>query len=348
MSSLYRNALLLKVQNWEYWPWQLFYIPIFFYFIWLVIKSRSLFFFFNSNPGIESGGLLIESKKKILDLLPAHLIPKTEYFEYPSSLDEVIESMKTKLIRFPLIVKPNYGERGWKVEKIEDVNELKVYLKNLRIDFLIQEFIDYPIELGVFYYRMPGEYNGKISSIVIKELLFVIGDGRSSVRELILENSRAFIHFNEIKKRHPDLMNLIPLNGEKIELVPIGNHSRGTTFLDGCHLISPELTSVFNKISLETRGFNYGRFDVRCKSIEELNKGRNFKILELNGAKSEPAHIYQPGFSIRSAYKTIFFHWNILYQISIANKNLGIAFPSYKEGMKTWRKYKFYKRLRRN
>lgn len=338
----------MKAHNWEYWPWQLFYIPIFFYYVWLVIKSRSLFFFFNSNPGIESGGLLVESKKKILDLLPAPLIPKTAYFEYPASFDEVIESMNTKSICFPCIIKPDYGERGWKVEKIEDTNELKGYLKNLRMDFLIQEFIDYPLELGVFYFRMPEEANGKISSIVIKELLFVVGNGKSSVKELILENPRAALHFNEIEKRHPDLMNLIPLKGEKIELVPIGNHSRGTTFLDGCHLINPELNRVFNNISLKIKGFNYGRFDIRCKNIDDLKMNKNFKILELNGAKSEPAHIYQPGYSLVSAYRTIFYHWNILYQISIANKKLGIAFPSYKEGMKSWKKYKFYKRLRRN
>jgi hypothetical protein len=30
-------------------------------------------------------------------------------------------------------------------------------------EYVIQEFIDYPLEFGILYYRMPGEENGHIT-----------------------------------------------------------------------------------------------------------------------------------------------------------------------------------------
>lgn len=341
-----KNILLIKILNWEYWPWRIFYIPIIFYYLWLSLKSRSLFFFFNVNPGIESGGMLIESKKNILDLLPNNLIPKTLLFIHPISKEDVIEGMFSNTMHFPIIIKPDYGERGWRVEKIEDSNELGNYVKTNRTNILVQEFIDYPIELGVFYIRYPDKDHGQITSVVKKELLFVTGDGNNNIEELIKRNSRALVYFKNIKKRHPDLMNYIPNNGEKIELISIANHCRGATFVDGNYLINPFLMNVIDQISKDIKGFYYGRFDIRCSSIEDLNEGKNFKILELNGAKSEPAHIYQPGFSIKQAYKVMIYHWNAMFNIARINTKRGILLPSFNEGWAVWKKYRYYKKIR--
>jgi hypothetical protein len=332
--------------NWEYWPWQIFYIPVFFYFLWLAVKSRSLFFFFNANPGIESGGMLIESKKKILDLLPENLIPKTLFFNHPVSKDEVINALGTHSIRFPIIIKPDFGERGKRVEKIEDSVELANYLNINRLNVIIQEFINYPIELGIFYIRHPDKDNGTITSIVKKKLLVIVGDGKSNVKDLIKQNPRALLQLKDLEKRHPDLMNLIPGKNETIELVSIANHCRGTTFINGNELISESLLKVIDDIGKNIDGFYYGRFDIRCNSIEDLNDGKNFKILELNGAKSEPAHIYHPGFYLNQAYKIVFEHWNEIYTIAQINKKLGISYPSFQEGLAAWKKYRHYSKLR--
>ena len=141
------------------------------YYLWLSLKSRSLFFFFNANPGIESGGMLIESKKKILDLIPDNLVPKTILFEHPVSKNEILEGMFSCSMHFPIIIKPDYGERGWKVEKIEDSNELNDYVKTNRVNVLVQEFINYPIELGIFYIRYPDKDIGQITSITSSTML---------------------------------------------------------------------------------------------------------------------------------------------------------------------------------
>lgn len=345
--SIFKNSrFITKCLNWEYWPWQLFYIPVFFYFLWLAIKSRSLFFFFNANPGIESGGMLIESKKKILDLLPEDLIPQTIFFNHPVSKDEVINAMGSHSLRFPIIIKPDYGERGKGVEKIEDSVELVNYLNINRLNVIIQEFIDYPIELGIFYIRHPDRDSGIITSIVKKKLLFIVGDGKSRVKDLIKQNPRAFIQLKDLKKRHPDLMNFIPGKNERIELVAIANHCRGTTFINGNDLINNSLLNVIDNIGKNIEGFFYGRFDIRCKSIEDLNEGKNFKILELNGAKSEPAHIYHPGFSLNQAYKVIYQHWSEVYKIAQINKKMGISYPSFRVGWAAWRKYRHYSKLK--
>jgi len=346
LSFLNKNTFLFKLLNWEYWPWEVIYIPIILYYLWLSLKSRTLFFFFNVNPGIEGGGLLIESKKKILDLLPDKLIPKSLYFEHPVSQDEVLEGMSLHSIHFPVIIKPDYGERGWMVEKIEDSYELDKYLKINRLNIIVQEFISYPIELGIFYVRHPDEDQGHITSIVKKKLLYVTGDGIANVRDLIKRNPRARIQLKRIEIRHPDLLNYIPDSGEKIELVPIANHARGAIFIDGNDLINPQLSHVVDNIGKNIKGFYYGRFDIRCKNIEDLNKGINFRILELNGAKSEPAHIYQPGYSLGKAYKVMLYHWKEMYYIARINLKNGIPFPSFSEGWAVWKKYRYYSRMR--
>jgi hypothetical protein len=59
--------------------------------------------------------------------------------------------------------------------------------------------------------------------------------------------------------------------------------------------------------------------DVRYNTWEELKQGRNFSIIELNGAGSEPTHIYDPKHTVFYAWKEIIKHWNILYKISKGN-----------------------------
>ncbi|MFC2126680.1 hypothetical protein ACFLU5_17980 [Bacteroidota bacterium] len=333
MSFSLRGTFWYKLIHWEFWPWQLIYLPVICYYAYLSVKARSPYFFWLSNPGFEGGGLLIESKWDIFKKIPSE-------FEHPVSPAEVLEEMVKKNLHFPVILKPEYGERGWMVEKIEDSHELERYVQRIRTNFLLQEYVDLPYELGVFYYRYPEENKGTISSIVTKELLCVIGDGNKNVRKLVEENPRARLQIDHLEKRHKSLLNLVPGKGEKLELVSIGNHSRGTTFLDGSYLINEELITVFDILAKRIDGFYYGRFDIRYQSIDELHNSQGFVILELNGAKSEPAHIYQPGFPLIKAYKVIFRHWGVLYKISRINHKSGMPYPPWAKGWALWQKYR--------
>lgn len=334
---IWRSNFLIRFRNWEYWPFLIVYWPVFIYWIWLSLRARSLLYFTASNPGIENGGMLGESKIKILKEIDDTLIPKTIFIEYKRSIKEVIKLVNESLQNYPIICKPDVGERGWLVEKIKSEQELKSYHQAISTDYIIQEFLTEPIEMGVFYYRYPGQKEGIVSSIVIKDMLTLTGDGKSNIKELILANDRSKLQWHTLQARYKDQLNDILESGSKMELVAIGNHSRGTKFLSGNHLINEKLNHAFDKISKQIRGFYFGRFDIKVQSIDDLYRG-NIKIMELNGAGSEPAHIYHPGSSLLAAYRVIFHHWKVLFDISIANHKLGVPYLSFKEGLATYRK----------
>ena len=309
----------------------IFYTPVYMYWFYLGFRARSIFFFTASNPSIKNGGMIAASKKSILDLIPTEYLPKTLLLESPINAIQVEDAMQGLGLEYPVIFKPDLGERGWKVEKVSNAEEASRYLESFDGDLQVQEYVDLPFEAGVFYYRLPGEEKGTVSSIVVKELLHVIGDGNSTLEQLILKKPRARIQYEKLKAIWHNELDNIPSNGDRVELQPIGNHNRGTAFLNGNHLISDQLIKSFDAISKQIDGFYYGRYDVRCKDAEALKNG-DVMIMELNGAASEPAHIYQSGYPILKAYQSLFHHWKVLYRISVANHKKGIPYTSFKQG----------------
>jgi len=288
--------------------------------------------------------MLGESKIKILDKIKAELKPKTLFIADRTPGDKVLKHIGNNALNYPLIFKPDVGERGTNVEKINNSEEAIDYVDKAEFDFLIQEYLDNPIELGVFYYRYPNRVSGRVSSIVIKEMLNVEGDGKSTLRELILQKPRAKLQLDSLEISHQALMNNVISDGEKLVLEPIGNHCRGTAFLNGNHLINRALVKTFDKIALDIEGFYFGRFDLKCNSIEDLYQGK-VKIMELNGAGSEPAHIYHPGTPISKAYASLFQHMRTLLKISVMNKNLGVNYMSIKDGLYVLKQMAILKKL---
>lgn len=329
------KRLWLDFIRWEYWPFHLLYAPILPYWIWLILKTRSLFFFTAANPGIEFGGMLGESKEKILRSIDPRYLPTTVKLHCHATAEDVLHAMNEAGLSFPVILKPDIGERGWSVEKISDARELEAYLSVSRPALLLQAFVDLPIELGVFYYRKPSMHKGRITSIVQKRLLAVEGDGVHTIHELMNADDRARRYTQPIALRLGRDMHRVPHHGERVELMPIGNHSRGTAFLNVNHEIDAALEAVFDEVARSIDGFHFGRFDLRCASFEELRAGSNFNILELNGAGAEPAHIYHPGSSLLSAYKDIVFHLNLLADIAVENMKMGTTPMTVFEGWRT-------------
>ncbi len=346
LSKIWRSNFSIKLRSWEYWPFNLVYLPIYFYWFWLSIKAKSFLFFSSSNPGIENGGMLGESKIKIFDNIASDLKPVTIFCTLEEGYDQVRSKIFQEGLQYPIIAKPDIGERGWQVEKINNDDELRNYISQIPVNFLIQEYLDLPIEMGVFYYRYPNEDLGRVSSIVIKEMLSVTGDGRSTLKELILNYDRAKLQWDVLKEKYSSSLNDVLENGEERELVSIGNHSRGTKFLNGNHLINEILNETFDKISQDIPGFFFGRYDIRVASEESLYEGK-LKIMELNGAGSEPAHIYHPGFSLFEAYKVLFHHWRVLYEISRDNNKLGVRYATLKEGLIEYKKIKALDKLKK-
>ncbi len=334
-----KSNFVIKLRSWEYWPFAIVHAPSFIYWLLLSLKERSLFFFSACNPGILMGGMLGESKFDVHKRVPQEVNLKTALIQLPSSPDKVIQCIRDNGFQFPLIFKPDFGERGWMVRRINNQKEVEDYLKEIRIDFLIQELVDLPLEFGVFYVRYPREESGKVISIVGKEMLFVEGDGKKTLQRLILEKDRAKLQWEilRVTYRHR-LEDVLPIR-EKLELVSIGNHVLGTKFLNANHLITEKLSASFDRISKHVDGFYFGRYDVRVASIEDLENGK-VKVVELNGCGAEPSHIYQPGFSLWKALNVLFQHWNYIYRISTQNHALGVPYLSFEEGRLIYRKFK--------
>lgn len=340
------KAWYIKLFNWEYWPFNVVYGPVYFYWLWLMIKSRSVFFFNTSNPLIKNGGFLQESKKEIYDLIPQQYYPATLFFIAGSNMQLVSDEMRRTDMNFPVIAKPDIGMRGMLVQKIQSTEELENYISNSKVDFLIQDFVEYENEIGLFYYRYPGEAKGNISGIVGKEFLTVVGDGILSIEELLMKDQRFILQLPVLKETHTDLLKLKLGKDEKYLLVPYGNHCRGSKFIDISNLIDDELESAIDAVCRKIPEFYFGRMDIRYNTWEELKQGKNFSIIELNGAGSEPTHIYDPKHSIFFAWKEIIRHWNILYKISCLNhKRKKMPYMNFANGVKMLQENAAYVKL---
>lgn len=334
----YFKRLYIKITHWEYWPFHVLYFPIYFYWFWLILKARAVFFFNTANPSIENGGFLMESKKKIYDLLPTRFYPPTLLFDPGVSQEDVLAEIKRSGIHFPCIAKPDIGMRGMQVKLINHEVELAAYLQRSKVPFLIQSYINYAEEVGIFYCKIPGEELGTITGIVGKEFVTIIGDGKSNIRALLIKNNRYLLQLPVLEKTEPVLLNKILETGEKYTIVPYGNHARGSRFVDWSDRIDDKLQETFHKICLAIPEFYYGRIDIRFDTWESFKEGKDFAIIEVNGAGSDPTHIYDPSHSIFFAWKEITRHLDLLYKISTLNKKQkALRFMRFTEGLKMMR-----------
>jgi hypothetical protein len=336
----------IKLFNWEYWSFNVVYAPIYFYWFWLGLKARSLFFFNASNPSIKYGGFLMESKKMIYDLMPHWSYPRTLIFGKRSQAAEMMDRIGEKGLSFPLIAKPDIGQRGIGVKLMRTEDELASYAAESKVDFLVQEFVPYEKEVGIFYYRLPGEQRGHISGVVGKEFLAVVGDGKSTIEALLSQEDRYFLQLPVLRASYGQGLQQVLPAGTCKTLVPYGNHSRGAKFVDLTHLVDDQLIGTIDRLCREIPGFYYGRLDIKYKDWNDLSAGRNFSVIELNGAGSEPTHIYDPVHSIFFAWREIIRHWRILYRISTMNAAArGIPLMRTRDGLKLLKENTEYLKL---
>lgn len=321
---------LSKWFHFEFWPFWIFYLPVFGYGVYLALKANSFAYFTATNPSMKYGGAFGFDKLKVLDLIDKKYTPKSFLSKNGEAANAILEKMKKHEFDFPIVCKPNIGERGIGVEKIDNRSDLYSFLQTQKDDLLIQEFIDYPIELGVFYHRFPISLKDGITSVVRKEFLRITGNGKSKFGDLVKENVRANNRITYLKKKYKTKWNQVIPSGITYKLEPIGNHNRGTKFIDGTDLINDELVSVFREIAKPLKGYYYGRFDLKVNSLADLYQGKNIKIIELNGTNSEPAHIYDPDYSLFKAYKEVIKHMRLVFDISEENRKLGVKPEKFK------------------
>lgn len=301
---------------WEFWPYTWVYPLVFFRYVFYVIRFGRLDWLSAVNPAIEYGGLFGYRKSDVLRLLPTEFVPEYEVVERalkPVEAGGVLERLGRS---FPLVLKPEVGERGIGVRLLRDEAEAVAALGAIERPHILQKYCDFPFEYGVFVVRYPGEDRFRVVSVCDKQFMEVVGDGVRTVRVLLEAHPR----FCRYLDRVDDLiLNLLPAHGEVVRCQPIGNHNRGTIFLDARERIDARLVERMQSLSASIQGFHFGRFDLKAASWEALLEGRDFCIIELNGAASEPTHIYSPGFSFWEAQKTLLNYWSLLARIARHN-----------------------------
>ncbi|MCL7488492.1 MAG: VTT domain-containing protein [Desulfobulbaceae bacterium] len=324
-----------QVSFFEFWPPALFYFPVALYCLFLALRHRSIMLPTAANPGIYSGGMIMESKSAILSLVDQahqHYVAPWLLFSMPQNEAGLAQTVKPALdalgetgLSFPLVAKPDTGQRGAGVQPIHDEKQLASYLHFYQpeSEIILQKLVDYQHEAGVFYYRRPEEEAGRIFSITLKRFPEVIGDGESRLRELILADARARKIRKVYFKRHKANLDRILKKGERYRLVFAGNHCQGAIFKDGSHLATPELLRTINAIAVNMPGFYFGRFDLRFKSMQTFREGRELQIIEINGASAEATHIWDGRTSLLQAYQTLFAQFAILFEIGAANRKNG-------------------------
>lgn len=262
------------------------------------------------------GGAFLSSKNASLQKLPEKWIPKTVSANPNEDFFNLECKIENEGITYPFIVKPDMGERGKGVEIIRQSYELKAYLLQYSQEsILIQEYIDYPIELGIlFYWDLHG--NPKISSIGKKSFCSVIGNGKDSLKTIIKNNPRLVNRISVLREKFKLEWETIIPKGKKLLIEPIGNHNRGTVFRDGRAHFSDELLQWVANCAKHIPDFDYGRFDIKIQNWDAFKTDKGIKIMEINGVNSEPIHIYDPSYSIWNAYRDIFHQMHVIFQLS--------------------------------
>lgn len=279
------------------------YIPQVLIWLFFSIRARSFTFFSAVNPEINLGGLFNYSKWGILKYLPEEYLPKTILVNLPEE-NTVVSKEIDKIINYPIVIKPDLGERGRGVAIIKNQIALKNSLELLPPGkYLIQEYIDYENEIGVMYVKLPGTKKGTITSLAFKTM----GTDK------------------------------------------IGNMTHGAKIFNACSLISEDLTNRIEFLSSFIPKFYFGRFDIKVKNIISSADNWELKIIEINGANSQPLHMYDPNIKFPQEIKITFKNWLMLFRISRINHSNGFQYTSIIEVLKEFltfiRRNRRYKKM---
>ena len=338
------------VSFFEFWPAWLFYIPVWLWIVVLMIRYRSIRLPMLANPDFPAGGLVGEEKSSLFERLgvseqkslPEWILVTRDRSDAYVQLPLVECRMRAAGLTYPVVAKPDIGCRGAGVRPIRDRADLTRYLANYPVGekIIVQRMVDVEGEAGVFYVREPGARRGQIISLTLKYFPHVVGDGQSTLRELILADPRAGRIPHLYFKRFEDALETVLPTGMTQRLVFSGSHSKGAIFRNGNPWITEEMHQRFDEIADQISEFHFGRFDVRFADFEAFRLGRDFAIIEYNGAGAEATHIWDSRTRLLEAWRTLFMQFSILFRFGAANYQRGFRPESFRRFFERWRREK--------
>ena len=334
------------VSPFEFWPDWAMYTPVVLLWLALGVRYRNFTMPTAANPGIASGGLCGESKSEIFALAGPRartLIPA--WTTLTASGDAGADAARAEVaasragLRFPLVAKPDIGCNGTGVRLIAAAEDLPRGLAGYPMGavLVLQDLVPWEGEAGLFYVRRPGEARGRLTSVTLKEAPYVVGDGRSSLEELVLADPRAGRVPELYLPRLQGRLGEVPNQGERVRLVFSGNHCKGSIFRDGQDAITPALEAAVDGFAQDLRDFHFGRIDVRYESLAALRRGEGFRVIEVNGIGSEATHIWDPECSLREAYAAQFRHYAEAFRIGSAMRARGHRSTRPLDLLRLWR-----------
>lgn len=287
----------------EFWHPRLFEIP---YYLHLaagcLLRALPPLSLLRANYGIDHGGFAFASKFAIQERIGPSFFPPTALLPATFSLEEKSAAALNfaAMHGYPVIFKPDAGFTGKGVRRVRNAAELERTLPLLRIDYLLQSFLDLSSEYGVFYARVRGKemilgVNGKLYPEVT-------GDGKKNIGELAECHERFTPHWRAFLADCD--LSRIPAKGEKVALSYIGSHTMGCLFADESRLITPRLEEKIFSFFKDFPGFNFGRLDVKCRDEEALMHG-DVSLIEVNGVDSLPTWIFDPSWTLGQSYRAL-------------------------------------------
>jgi hypothetical protein len=327
-----------RAQRWEFWPAWAFYPPIVAWIVYLGLKHRAPTAFTAANTALLAGGVVGEAKHEALQPLQDHAPELVAAFVLlqENPLEDRLKQAEAFAQQhgYPVVLKPNIGQRGRGVHIVRDAATLRAYLARFSGDggadggadggdIIIQQYIGGE-EFGVFLAKMPNQPLDVIS-IVHKVLPTVTGDGVKTLQQLIETDARARLIQPLLQQRWAGLLDQVLPAGEVLPLVDIGAHCRGSVFLNAAHLNTPALRATLERLVAAVPGYDFGRLDLRVPSSEHLARGEGIKVLELNGVTAESAHIYHPDTPLSEGYRAMFQQWQRAFEIGLAKQKQGAA-----------------------
>lgn len=344
-----RWRLMTAFHTWkhhEFWPAWLFYGPLIPWTIVLALRHGPLAFL-KANPAIHRGGGWVNESKAFINqllkaatdrILPWHSIRPGPTAERMIALDNAMTT-DPRLADFPLILKPDTGQRGFALRLARTRSDAEAYLASMSRDTIVQAYHPGPHECGILWIRRletlqpswtprASQSEGFIFAVTRKTFPIIEGDGRRTLEELILSHPRlrcqagVFLARAAVAQQRHRVLDL----GERLRLAEAGNHCQGTMFSDGMDLVTPALEEAIDAIARDigrsptaaVGGFDFGRFDIRYESDELLRQGHGFGIVELNGTSSEATSLYDPSKGLAFAYGLLWSQWTQLFRLGAA------------------------------
>ena len=305
-------------------------IPMVAQWLWLSVRYRSISLPSTANPSIPSGGLVGEGKLDYFATMGPHALALTATFttiinEKRDGLAIARTALAAAGLEFPIIVKPDIGWCGFGVRLVRDDSEMAAYLAHFPCGerIVLQRFVPHDGEAGIFYVRAPGDKKGRLIGVLLRYFPRVVGDGISTIAELIAEDPRLRrLGRDGLSEPCCDIDN-VPPAGFVVRISTIGSTRVGGLYEDATPLISEALTCAIDTIAQDMKDFNVGRFDVRYESLGALTLGSGFTIIEVNGAGSEAVHAWDPKYTLLRAYAIVFAKQRLLFAIGDSMRRRG-------------------------